>query len=435
MRTCIADIEANGLVDDVTTIHCLSVKDMDTGENILFEPMKIREGLSLLSTYDVIAGHNFIDYDCQVIKKLYDIDLSDKVHDTLIMSKLYDASVRTHSLAKLGELYKLTQTKDDYSGGWEVYSEEMGLYCKQDVETNAELYMFLLDKLDTQSNEFILEHNIRRLQTESAMKGVVFDMALANKVLSEINAKMEFILSSFDIGTYPETFEYNNLKDGSMTHHAKKKIAEYPEAEVTTGFKRGKEDGKVVFKPSTIVTIQHKITPDTKNQLIAKLLTFNWKPTWLTPKGTPKITNQGDVCPRLLEMGGTFADLGTYYVLKHRKALIEGLIKVVREDGRIPSEADTMGAVTHRYAHRKIANFPAVRSLYGKEIRAMFTTPEDSVLIGADLAGLELRMLAHYMNDDNYTKEVLEGDIHTANQLAAGLPTRDDAKTFIYGYL
>ena len=52
--------------------------------------------------------------------------------------------------------------------------------------------------------------------------------------------------------------------------------------------------------------------------------------------------------------------------------------------------------------------------------------------MGADASGLELRMLAHYMDDESYTNEILSGDIHTANQTAAGLETRDQAKTFIY---
>jgi DNA polymerase I-like protein with 3'-5' exonuclease and polymerase domains len=44
-------------------------------------------------------------------------------------------------------------------------------------------------------------------------------------------------------------------------------------------------------------------------------------------------------------------------------------------------------------------------------------------------------MLAHYMNDNVYTHEVVSGDIHTANQTAAGLQTRNQAKTFIYAFL
>jgi DNA polymerase I-like protein with 3'-5' exonuclease and polymerase domains len=72
---------------------------------------------------------------------------------------------------------------------------------------------------------------------------------------------------------------------------------------------------------------------------------------------------------------------------------------------------------------------------YGPEMRALFTVPEDKVLVGADLSGLELRCLAHYMNSDNYTKELLTGDIHVVNQKLAGLKTRDTAKTFIYAFL
>jgi DNA polymerase I-like protein with 3'-5' exonuclease and polymerase domains len=60
---------------------------------------------------------------------------------------------------------------------------------------------------------------------------------------------------------------------------------------------------------------------------------------------------------------------------------------------------------------------------------------DNNVLVGCDASSLELRCLAHYMRDDDYTKEVVEGDIHTANQKAAGLETRDQAKTFIYAFI
>ena len=62
----------------------------------------------------------------------------------------------------------------------------------------------------------------------------------------------------------------------------------------------------------------------------------------------------------------------------------------------------------------------------------------DSKLVGCDASGLELRMLAHYMafyDGGQYAKIVTEGDVHTVNQQAAGLETRDQAKTFIYALL
>jgi len=82
-----------------------------------------------------------------------------------------------------------------------------------------------------------------------------------------------------------------------------------------------------------------------------------------------------------------------------------------------------------------MAQVPAIYSPYGKECRACWTVEEGNVLIGVDASGLEIRMLAHYMNDEEYTNEILNGDIHTANQKLANLESRDKAKTFIYALM
>jgi DNA polymerase I-like protein with 3'-5' exonuclease and polymerase domains len=82
-----------------------------------------------------------------------------------------------------------------------------------------------------------------------------------------------------------------------------------------------------------------------------------------------------------------------------------------------------------------MAQIPSVGALYGTECRGLWIVDEGKKLVGIDASGLELRMLAHYMGDDNYTNEVISGDIHTANQKAAGLTERSQAKTFIYAFL
>ena len=115
-------------------------------------------------------------------------------------------------------------------------------------------------------------------------------------------------------------------------------------------------------------------------------------------------------------------------------------MKMVKSDGRIYGSVITNGAVTGRMTHNSpnVAQVPAVGVPYGKECRTLFRVPEGRALVGADASGLELRCLAHYMaryDGGAYMKEILEGDIHTANQKAAGLPTRDNAKTFIYAFL
>lgn len=75
---------------------------------------------------------------------------------------------------------------------------------------------------------------------------------------------------------------------------------------------------------------------------------------------------------------------------------------------------------------------------WGYECRSLFIVPEGFVLVGSDLAGIELRCLAHRMaayDGGAYGKIILEGDIHSENQRAAGLDMRDTAKTFIYAFL
>ena len=100
-------------------------------------------------------------------------------------------------------------------------------------------------------------------------------------------------------------------------------------------------------------------------------------------------------------------------------------------------QVNAIGAVTGRMTHSSpnMAQVPAVGVPYGTECRALWIVPEGRKLVGVDASGLELRMLAHYMNDKEYTNEILNGDVHTANQVNAGLSTRAQAKTFIYAFL
>jgi DNA polymerase I-like protein with 3'-5' exonuclease and polymerase domains len=109
----------------------------------------------------------------------------------------------------------------------------------------------------------------------------------------------------------------------------------------------------------------------------------------------------------------------------------------MKEDGRVHGKVITNGAVTGRMTHMSpnMAQVPNSSAIYGHECRELWTVEKGYKLVGIDASGLELRMLAHYMKDDEYTTEVVSGDIHTANQRAAGLETRNQAKTFIYAFL
>ena len=132
-----------------------------------------------------------------------------------------------------------------------------------------------------------------------------------------------------------------------------------------------------------------------------------------------------------------------YLLLQKRIGQVESWLEAVKEDGRVHGRVITNGAVTGRMTHSSpnMAQVPNAGSVYGHECRECWTVEEGNVLVGCDASGLELRMLAHYMKDEGYVRTVTEGsskdgtDVHTVNQRAAGLATRDAAKTFIYAFL
>lgn len=132
-----------------------------------------------------------------------------------------------------------------------------------------------------------------------------------------------------------------------------------------------------------------------------------------------------------------------YLLLQKRESQIKSWFDCVGSDGRVHGRVITNGAVTGRATHStpNMGQIPNTSSLYGKECRQCWTVEEGNVLIGVDLSGIELRCFAHYLNDDEYTKAIIEGkqedgtDVHTRNQRAFGVATRNDAKTVLYATL
>jgi DNA polymerase I-like protein with 3'-5' exonuclease and polymerase domains len=170
-----------------------------------------------------------------------------------------------------------------------------------------------------------------------------------------------------------------------------------------------------------------------RKQIAKRLETLGAKFTKVTEKGNP-IVDESTLSEIDLPEAKLIAE---YLMLQKRVAQVDSWINAVKDDGRVHGRVITNGAVTGRMTHLSpnMAQIPAKGKPFGEECRQCWTVDPGYKLVGADASGLELRMLAHYMGDPGYTKEVLEGDIHTANQKAAGLPTRNNAKTFIYAFL
>lgn len=396
MNTVFLDIEADGL--NPTKIHCVVTKRSNEAH---LTHLSRRSLIDELAKGGKVCGHNLIGYDLPVMRKLWGINVpSERVLDTLVLSRLFHPDREGgHSLAVWG--MHLGFPKGDHSE-WDVLSDEMIEYCKRDVDVTEKLHNALMVQM--QMREFSqqcvdLEHSIAFICKDQEENGFEFDRDGAVKLYEELTTRMHRIETDLQQVFPPIVEERYSDKTG-------KKL----------------KDKVTVFNVGS-------------RQQIAERLAGKgavWKE--LTPAGKPKVDEatlkkQTDIPEAKIIL--------RYLLCQKRASHVDSWIKAVGEGNRIHGRVRHIGAVTGRMAHSSpnMAQIPAVRAEYGKQCRELFTVPKDRVLVGADASGLELRMLAHYMDDADYTNEILTGDIHTANQKAAGLATRDQAKTFIYAFL
>lgn len=420
-RTLIFDIETDGLLLDVSKFwvgvaYCIETKE----EKIFYEAQDM---VTYLNEADTLVGHNIIGYDIPTLNKLSIIHINSSIRliDTLILAKLayYDKDKSwSHSLDAYGE--RLGEKKGSYND-WSRYTKEMEEYCKQDVKVTYKLYQHLKRKTPwLPETALLLEQNVQKVVTQQYIAGWRFDVKKARRLhveLVEEKEKAEEHLWA--------VFKPLYMPDGKV------KVPKKP-------FKR---NGITTLGPHQPIKLT-SFNPGSGNHIVWWVQQLYGKQQWiLTEKGNPR--TDGETLQEQFGDKEWAAPLLHYLeVNKLLGQLAEGdkaWLKQLRGD-RIHGGADILGAVTGRFTHSNpnLAQVPSVRAYKGKETRSLFTVREGYKLVGADASGLELRTLSHYIaryDDGKYGRTVLEGDIHTANQEAAGLPTRDTAKTFIYAFL
>ena len=431
------DIETDGL--NATKVHCIcamldndepTVYNFIGGEaNGLFRKWLASENV------DTLVGHNIIGFDIPVLRRITGMDWSFNLRDTLVLSRLHNPSLDGgHSLRSWG--VRLGNYKDDYQGGWEQYSHEMLEYCKQDVRVTKNLYQHLSD----QDEEAIsIEHqtaNIIKTQTDN---GMILNEERAYELLAEMKEKVLDIEDEVHerFKPLPVWVELVHPKDKMKNKDGT--ISKRYQAQLDKG---------AHFDDCRWGYFEYPEFNLGSRQQIAKYLQhFGWKPKKFTDKGSIIVDEKILKSVRIPE-AQLIVD---YLTITKRVAMVKSWVEAINEDtGRIHGNVNSCGAVTGRMTHSKpnCAQVPATRhdkktgevlwgfaGGYGADCRDLWTVPKGYKLVGCDASGLELRMLAHYMNDDKYTNEILTGDIHTANQKSAGLQTRDQAKTFIYAFL
>lgn len=421
MSRFIFDIETNGL--DPSVVWCIVTKDIDTGTVATYVQGEWSKFNEAIEAADEVIGHNIIGYDIPVCERLLGTDFSScKITDTLVMSRLANPQRDSHSLAYWGEV--LGYPKGDYND-WTRYTPEMVEYCKQDVRVNEQVYERLLCELDSFGDQSItLEHSVQTIIQKQVRNGWLLDVPKARDLVAGLKEKSydleEEVQKVFiPLPTFIKEVSPKIKKDGTISIVGLKFLGD---RWTQVGGPFSRIDWPVFNLGS-------------RQQIGRYLVHFGWKPKVFTETGHAIVSE--DVLKNV--KGIPEAELiASYLLVGKRIAQVRSWLESADEaTDRVHGYVNTNGAVTGRMTHSKpnLAQVPSSSSLYGPECRGCWVVAKGYKLVGIDASGLELRMLAHYMNDLDYTNTILTGDIHTANMLAAGLTDRNQAKTFIYAYL
>lgn len=391
MRVIFIDIETDSL--DATQIYCAVT--LEGGKYIEWI-----SGTTLQEYLDdaIVVAHNGLSFDFPVLAKLWNIRLKmENMRDTLILSMMDNpAREGGHSLKAWGQ--RLGCEKIEFND-FSTYTPEMLEYCKQDVLLCSKIYHLLEPSMSEFSGKSISdEHRMRIVADRISNNGFKLDKDKAVKLYNDLVLEQEQIEQ-----------ECRNLFPTIVEERYSDKTGKRLKDKIT------------------------EFNPASRQQIASRLIELGWVPTELTPTGQPKV-DEKTLSNCSIPVAETLA---TYFMLQKRSALVKSWIKSCTDENRVHCKYRTLGAITNRMScvDPNLQQVPAVRVQYGKECRELFKAATGNKLLDTDAAGLELRVLAHYMNDDKFTKEVLEGDVHTANQRMAGLDTRDQAKTFIYALL
>jgi DNA polymerase I len=349
----------------------------------------------------IFSGHNSIKFDWWVLKQVWGIDLYDYFDvqlDTLVLSRLLRSNQMFHSLMELAkEYFAANDQKGDFTDFDGGFSEEMAVYCIQDVKLTHELLFLFLRKIKDGKWGHLsiwLEHEVAAIIAQQVRNGFLMDMQKAMIQHAEWTAQMKVIVESAAKAFPPVAIQMKT---------------------------------KVKYEAFNIASRPH---------CAARLIELGWVPQKFTDTGRPQLND--DALEEIAEMGHPIAaEIARYFKLAKAAAMVHNWTMEADENYRVHGGVNSNGAVTGRMTHSKpnLANIPVRDELIGPICRGLFTVPEGRRLVGADASGLELRMFAHYIKDAKYTKVLLEDDPYIFTMNAVGLTTRADGKRFKLAYL
>ena len=474
------DIEADGLLDTVTKVHCIAAKIGDAPTKLYVGDTNIRYALHALDGCETIVAHNGIAYDLIVLFRLFRWKPKAKVVDTFTRSCLLHPDIEGgHSLEAWG--LRVGVPKAAFDGPWDTYTEEMGAYCVQDVVT--------LEAIDKRLEEdmrgwdwSLADHMETAFAKDFAIqgyRGVKVDQDHCAKLLGSIDQEMADIERLVEPLLPPREGTQAQLKTVTPPKLQFKKNGE-PSARCLEFFEElrrmgdlsyeGRKEGKW-YKLPHVGPLYTKFPATLADQQHIKtwLMDCGWKPSmWSFKKQKdekgkmrfvrddkgqliptwPKFHDKGELCINLENIKSDFEHVRKvvrWVVIRHRRGLVQSIVDAIRPDGTVSATGFALGTPTSRVTHQVVANIPKAEPevVLGKECRAIFIARPGRKFVGIDASGLELRMLAHYVGSPELIKTVVEGtkeagtEIHTVLWKACNplVPSRAIQKNVTYGWL
>jgi DNA polymerase-1 len=466
----VLDIECDSL--NPTLIHCVVTKDIDSGQVYTYIGPDFRSFLDASRNYSCVVSHNGTSFDWPVLSGLLGWNYDGQRIDTLILSHLLKYNLEGgHSLDAWGTRLKFPKGSiEDFT----TYTPEMLEYCINDVELNYKVYMFLMSKVGGWTNAIECEHEVASiLHQDVKVGGYPYDKAKADRLRRHVEERVATldaaILTSFppraiSLGEYtPRLTQHGTISRSNLKWYKGDGDAP-PDFSVFTADAPLTRLGYEHFNPGSVSQVVHRLTDngwweptertdgylEAKRQgnkvKVAKLEKYGWK---LNETNLSTLTAEAPDGARVLV---------ERLALNSRLTMLDMWERAYNPStGSIHGTINSIGTWTHRCSHNNpnLANIATAKTIkykdptlartiieLGGKCRELFHA-NGHWQVGCDADGIQLRLFAHYANDEALIKANVDGnkelgtDIHTLNKLALGevCRTRDDAKTWIYAYL
>lgn len=473
----VIDIETDDLW--ATKIWCVVCREVKTGTVHVFRNLhdSSSSDLPLWNVYvagvSSWVGHNILGFDMPTLIRFGLLEGKQLLRcvDTLVVSRLSDYSIDGgNSLDAWGQ--RLGEKKT-YFKDFSQLTQEMVDYCVQDTLVTLKLYRRFTPMIRSEQWKKALrvEHDMAIICHDMNRNGFFFDYEKGLDVFNSVVKDKEEIEAEFQ-ELFPPKLEpvkelkYSITKKGEENHHVRKAKAEFASWQV-------KNDKLICYD-------YIRFDPASPKDRIDRMWEAGWQPVERT-KGHIQFLKERQKDPERAEKfaryGWTMSEenvatlppdapegarkLAKWVTLQGRLLIIRQWLEAYDETtGRIHGQFMHIGSWTGRMSHNKpnSANIfspfhgepktavEEVKYKYDKVARTCWSVPEGRFLVGTDAEGIQLRILAHTLDNQDYAKAIAEGkkedktDVHNVNMRALNgnsevCKDRDTAKTFVYAFL